>query len=162
MPNWTGGSGGTASTASVLGVRGCITTGDPIEVVGASNTGYSPGGGSTGNVIPGITTLGPNRLIVMLAGDSKDRRNSGWANANLTGITEHLDSAHMAFAVGGKVASGATGNSTFDLESGQDPTWLAVQFALKSADVDTPAGAPVKPVGSGLIRSLDMRRVSIR
>lgn len=64
---------GTADSFAMMAVyRGCITTGDPWEAVGV------PGFGATNPVaVSGITTLGAERLVVVLG---------GYGDNNATGV----------------------------------------------------------------------------
>jgi hypothetical protein len=105
--------------ARIATFRGCITTGDPWDVVGVGGTS----GGTTTNVtFPGVTTTVADTLVVAVmswASDSAGPLLTTFANANLTGLAEQGDEGTtqgsgggIAFATGTKAAAGATGDTT--------------------------------------------------
>ncbi len=104
--------------ALITTYRGCITSGSPID----GNRSSSPGGSTTSIVSPNnaYSTTSPNCLIVNVAMVDCPATFSGWANANLTSVTERFDGTYdggpfdrsMAVTTGILAAPGATGDFT--------------------------------------------------
>lgn len=105
-------------------------------IVGAGN------GADTGHgTLTGITTLVDNTLVVMVAVSTRDSSSgtlSGWANANLVGVDEHLEigtttgaGGRVAVASGIKGTAGATGNSTVTIAVSDK--WRGVHLGIPPA-----------------------------
>lgn len=121
----------------LLTFRGCVTTGDPIH----KNNGQF--NNNTNVVMPSVTTTVSDCLIILYASTGRDASSAanygGWTNANLTTITERVDSvgtdgggAGFGIATGGKATAGVTGSSTVTTGSA-DPQY-GVTLALLSVD----------------------------
>lgn len=122
MPGISTGDSGTQNIAIIMAFRGCKTSGSPIDA-----TGTDVATTSTSVTIPGLTTTGPNRLVVAACGisapDATNTANaSGWTNADLTSLSEILDQATISgpgggfvAAAGGKASAGTVGSTTATL-----------------------------------------------
>lgn len=91
----------------ILGIRGCITTGNPYEAVQTSQETTSDGTVS----IAGSTTLGPDRLVLAAFSTGADIAStvqaSAWSDVGLGSVTERADFWAAAGLGGGfGVASG--------------------------------------------------------
>jgi hypothetical protein len=122
--------------AMIITVRGCISTGNPIDV-SAGDTGGDVD--STSVVIPGATTTVPNCLVLAVASrhtDSSSAQQSGEVNASLSSLTERHDSG-TSTANGGGVAVVTGIKTTAGAYSATTATLLTaarqarVSFALK-------------------------------
>lgn len=116
---------GNHQYAVILTFRGCVASGNPWDVTAGNTTG---GSASTSVSIPGDTTTGANRLVVVASSTALDNdpnpRFSGWTNADLSDLTERYDDATSAgnggglgVATGGKAAAGAYGATTATLSN---------------------------------------------
>lgn len=111
--------------AVIVTFRNC-GTGQPIT----SEEGWNGANGSTTFTFQPGTTIDAEQLVVMIGSYGSDTavaRASGYANADLTNITEHVDSssaigagAGIFVASGQKAAAGAfvAGSATFDTAGG--------------------------------------------
>lgn len=105
----------------IVTFRGCITTGDPWDVIATDTEGT----GSTSVSVPGNTTTGADRLIAAIsthATDTASLQFSGWANADLTSVSDDVDittgqgnGGGIGVMTGVKAAAGAFGASTATL-----------------------------------------------
>jgi hypothetical protein len=123
MPDISTGDSGNHQVGAILLFRGCVASGSPIDVTATDVLGAA----STGVTIPGLTTLGDNRMVVAACGiglpDAANTTNaSGWANGSLTNLTEILDRTVTTGNGGGFVAAcgeaetaGAVGATTATL-----------------------------------------------
>lgn len=122
----------------ILTFRGCITTGDPINI----SSGGVKTPASTSLTFNSVTTTVSDCLIVLAVGSSTDANStaefSAWTNANLAGpsITEAFDTSGntlngggIGAAYGGKATAGSTGTST--VTSVTSATYGFLTFALK-------------------------------
>lgn len=124
---------GVRASATMLIYRG-VNPSIPCEA-------QSDGDGTTGAiVIPSITTLGGNRLVVYVVGDGRDQggaRYADWTNSNLSAMSERFDTG-TATGTGGGIgiadgvlssagASGA-GSVAFSLAT---TNYVAVAMALR-------------------------------
>lgn len=119
------GDSGDMQAGVVMLFRGCIATGSPIDTTGTSVVS----GATTALSVNGLTTAGPSRLVVACAAlgapDAAGSANvSGWTNADLTGLTEILDTTvtagnggGLAAAYGVKAAAGTVSATTATLAS---------------------------------------------
>jgi len=128
-------------TAQILGVRGCITTGSPIDAF-AQNTELVA---DTTVSIPGSTTTGANRLVIAGFSTGQDIASTAgantWADATLGSPTERLDfwaaaglGGGFAVASGTKATAGAWGPTTATLALAANFKAL-ISFALIGSDV---------------------------
>jgi hypothetical protein len=104
----------------MIAVRGAAASGNPWDVTAGGVETTSDTSGS----IPGATTTVANTLVVAaVAGSLPDATGtaqfSGWANANLTSLTERTDNSvtagnggSLGVATGIKATAGAYGNTT--------------------------------------------------
>lgn len=98
------------NTALLTAIRGCTTSGSPVDTSNSSIPADS-----TSVSMPTVTTTVGNTLIFMVESSGgpnvTHRTVSGWANADLTGLTEQNDNTadyfNVATATGVKVAAGA-------------------------------------------------------
>jgi fibronectin type 3 domain-containing protein len=116
---------GNHQLARMVAIRGAAASGNPWDVTAGGVEATSDTSGS----IPGATTTVANTLVVVaVAGSGPDATGtsnfSGWANANLTGLTERTDNTVTAgnggalgIATGVKTTAGAYGNTTVTLAS---------------------------------------------
>lgn len=88
----------------IIGIRGCIATGTPYEgMISGADTGADTAF-TTGS---GLTTLGPDRLVLTMAardGDDAAARFSGEAQSGVVNLTEIFDVGHTGGVGGGIVA----------------------------------------------------------
>src|SRR5688500_10270456 len=138
---------GTANhtVAQIYNFRGCLIVGDPWEAAqGDSGTGVSS------ESIFSITTLGDERLIVfgLAVSDDADSSDffSGWANANLVGLTEIGDGTvslgtggGIGVACGVKAVAGASGGTSVTFGAATNVNYC--RFAL-IPEPDPPAPPP--------------------
>jgi hypothetical protein len=105
--------------------RGCIATGDPFDTTsGATGTG-------TTMTVGGSTTTIANDLVLMIGALTVNGSFSSWANASLTDIVEISDLATalgadgtVGWAIGDKATSGAYGDTTATVSSGEWAGWV--------------------------------------
>ena len=114
---------GDHQAGRIIAIRGAATSGNPWDVTAGGVEAVSDTSGS----IPGATTTVGNTLVVMAIAaalpDSTSTTNfATWTNANLTSITERVDSAQSAgnggaigIATGVRAATGAYGNTAVTL-----------------------------------------------
>jgi hypothetical protein len=108
---------GDHQAGQILGVRGCLASGDPWDDTTSGTQLF----GLTVTV-PGITTTVANALVIAAVGIQRDGAGawfSAWTNGNLTGITERMDDicidgngGGFGVATGYKATAGATGDMT--------------------------------------------------
>lgn len=109
--------------ARIVTFRGVLNSGNPIDVT----AGGTKGSASTGATLPGVTTTVANTLIVQAVARHNDSAATAFSlqsNANLTGITEHVDAGTTAGHGGGlgvwsgvMATAGATGSTTATVTS---------------------------------------------
>jgi hypothetical protein len=104
----------------MIAIRGAAASGDPWNVTAGGVEATS----DTSASIPGATTTVDNTLVVVaVSGSLPDATStavfSGWANANLTSLTERTDNGDksnnggaLGVATGVKATAGAIGNTT--------------------------------------------------
>jgi hypothetical protein len=125
---------GIINVGGIIGFSGCVTTGNPFEAVAMSSDADT--GGDI--VIPGITTLGPNRTVIKLVTEyitsGTSARFTGWANSNLSDIVEVIDNAggngSIGAIAGKKILSGATGDTTASRSPSDASTKIYFRAAL--------------------------------
>jgi hypothetical protein len=141
--------------AQIITYRGAVNTGNPWDVTG----GGVKAAASTSVTVTGVTTSGPNKLIVQAVARDNDSASAAFSaqtNANLTNITERYD---LGTALGnggglgvwdGVLATGsATGNTTATVTS-------SINAFLTIALLPPSGGAVPSPNG----KMLDWREVN--
>lgn len=129
--------------------RGCPTTGNPWDVFASSSQVTT-----TAVSFPSVTTTVDNTLIFLSTVGSGSGTASGWANANLTSVTEVIDSpltnARGDAATGIAATHGSTGTSSATLSASAG--WMAnITVAFKTSEVSGTAGIGLPhPVGSSI------------
>jgi len=114
---------GDHAVARIVGVRGCITSGDPWDGGVASGTELVA---DTSVSIPGATTTVPNCLVLAAVATGANVTDTahvtGWANVDLANVTERCDDWNTAGLGGGfgvasgeKLLAGTYGNTTATL-----------------------------------------------
>lgn len=114
---------GAINYAVMAAIRGCPTSGSPFDVVAGDTTA----GGTTSVSMPAVTTTIGNTLIVQSdarSGDFATAQFSGWANANLSSLTEQFDAGTTVSSGGGlgivsgvAASAGNIGNTTATMGS---------------------------------------------
>lgn len=109
-------------TGQIFAWRGCLTSGTPFEAVGGDI-----GASSTAVTIPGLTTLGPERIVIAAVAhgiDSSSGQGSGFANGDLANFTTRLNAGGGTLNGGGfvvcsgeKATAGVVGPTTGTLSS---------------------------------------------
>ena len=126
---------GAWANGGLIIVRGCVTTGDPFDVIGSGDTA------NTSSVVSltGITTVAPECLVVGFSHGSEGyTTSSGYPPSGYTG---GIDSASAAFTVAHKQVTSAGSQAGIGWSlSGTEPKWFGVMFALKA-----PAGTGSSP-----------------
>lgn len=128
---------GNHVTATILTFRGCETSGNPWDVTAGDVTAVE-----TATVqIPGDTTTGDNRLVVVVSADSRpvtSLQYSGWTNDDLTGLVEIADfhttdgnGSGFGAACGAMETAGAFGPTTASIASSNDAVQAHIAIALK-------------------------------
>ena len=78
-----------AKVAMIVVVKGAVASGNPWDVT----SGDAPAAAGTAITFPGVTTTVANTLIMNILAhrvDSANAQVSGWVNADLTDLTEHV------------------------------------------------------------------------
>lgn len=141
---------GTEVLARTFSFRGCISSGNPWDVVGTATQSDL----SNSISIPGVTTTVADTLLCMFqavscsVGDSPTMTVTGWANGSLTSVTERGDNyadpdgsgafEQIALCTGVKSTTGATGTTTATLSANTTARGYIV-VALKSGSAPTNA-----------------------
>jgi hypothetical protein len=102
-------TGGGVQHARVVAIRGCISTTTPID----GEIGYQPIFAETTSTIPGLSTGGPDRLVLdCIVGEGPDVDGTNvygtWTNSSLTSPTELVDSS-TSVGTGGSLGIQAGG-----------------------------------------------------
>jgi len=111
---------GNHIVARMIVINGGLTTEDPVQSTTTELVA------DTSVSIPGVTTTVNDTLILAAFSTGQDVNSSagatGWANANLTGVTEQIDNwttqgtgGGMAMATGVMPTAGSVGNTTATL-----------------------------------------------
>lgn len=139
--------------ARIVGVRGAVTTGSPINIV---NTGLDNTTG-TAFSIPGATTTAADCLVFAALSTGTDVTSTtmatGWTNASLGTVIEHIDNwtlsgngGGIAVCSGTKAAAGIYSATTGTITTGNTKAFMsfAVQGAAAGAavTVTSPVMAP--------------------
>lgn len=110
-----------------IAVRGCIASGDPVDV---SSSGFEDTADTTISV-PGATTTGTDRFVVIVVSTSEISAHSDAianpANSDLANLTVRYEAGFaislgstMAILTGEKATAGAYGNTTMDTATGAE------------------------------------------
>lgn len=110
---------GDHTTAQVIVIRGCVTTGDPFQFL---SSGVKTTASTTLTATGGITGI-DNMLVLVFAAQSvasNSAQFSAWANSSLVSITEGSDDSGtggtggggVAMAYGVKTTAGSVGSTT--------------------------------------------------
>lgn len=113
---------GNHQVGRMIVIRGCIATGNPWDVATATQELVA----DTSVSIASITTSLADCLILAMFSTGQDIASTagatGWANANLSSVTERMDDwtalgtgGGFSMMTGGKATAGATGASTATL-----------------------------------------------
>ena len=142
---------GDHQIARIITFSGTIASGNPWDVT----AGDVAASASTSVSIPAATTTVANTLVVAIAANATDTttaQNSGWTNANLTSLTERIDSntttgngGGFGVATGIKAAAGDYGAMTATLATSSVQGRMSI--ALKpptptSTPTPTPTPSP--------------------
>lgn len=145
----------------IIGIRGCITTGSPINV----EAGAAPTFAETVSTITTITTASDNRLILaVIAGELPDADGTGvyssWTNSGLGSLTEIVDvstsaglGGSLGVAIGSKVAQGVTGTTSV--------THASFRVAYKQLALVGTADPPPPATGFGVDTSRTPYRATV-
>lgn len=131
---------GTANhtSARIIGIRGCITSGNPWDVT----NGGTDATADTSVVVTGNTTTVADCLVVIFVGTGTDVAStteiSGFANSDLGSVTERMDNwtsdgngGGFGCATGTKATTGSYGNTTATLVNSANKAYCTI--ALKPA-----------------------------
>lgn len=139
--------------ARIVTFRGVLNTGNPID----ATAGGTKATASTSVTLSGVTTTVANALVVQAVArhnDSAAAAFSAQTNANLTGITEHLDAGTTNGHGGGlgvwsgvKAIAGATGDTTATVTSSRN-AFLTVALKPQPGPRFEAAGAAVGGTGT--------------
>jgi hypothetical protein len=150
---------GEFNVARIFAFRGCVTSGDPWDVV--ATDGDDDSNTTLTHAFAGSTTVA-DCLVAMFATAFTGGAGSlgSWANASLSNLTEVDDTSynvsgdfvHLALLTGEKAAAGVLGTTT--------ATWTGPAYALSSGIALALKGAApassgaFPPIGSPIIRKL--------
>jgi hypothetical protein len=135
---------GNHNVAKIVHFRGCITSGDPWNIItGDTRTA------STAVAIPGGTTTVDDCLIAQFIATANDGANAfaSPVNADLTNVTERVDSggtqgngSSIGLVTGEKVTAGTFGTTTFTLASSAVQARCSVALKPVAGTTYTPSG----------------------
>ena len=139
-PTVTATSGSAKLEAVIVGYRGCIASGSPIDVAGSA---WTIGSGSSGYAltISGITTVTAYDMVVVanwVGAASGAGCTFTWTSGWAATVFSFTDSGHNQMSLGGSqkvfaAASSATGNCVAT-NSQEHPAYLSgIQIALKTS-----------------------------
>lgn len=144
---------GDHQIGAILGFRGCLATGDAYEALAGNADATS----DTALTASGSTTLGADRLVLVLAArnvDAAGARYSAWANTDLANIAELFDDGGTAGVGGGigvisgeKATAGAYGSTTATLAAATSDAFMTL--ALIPAASGSPPANTVAPAVTG-------------
>jgi predicted ribosomally synthesized peptide with SipW-like signal peptide len=128
--------GGNHICAGIAAWYGCLDNASPIDV---SATGTEAASDTTFSFATGLTTTADNEMCIVIATTGRDSNNasfSGWADGNLTNITERMDYLTSSGGGGGfGLAEGrlatAGGIGTWTATYAVASTKAYIAFALK-------------------------------
>jgi hypothetical protein len=156
----TVGDPGDHVIARIIGIRGCITTGNPWDV---TNTGTETTSDTSAS-FPTVTTTVANTLVMNfiatgadLAADSTAQY-SAWTNASLTDLTEQVDNAliignggTIGAASGVKAVAGAVSATTATLVTAATKAMMTVAFKPAASTTTVTQDLDLRwAVGTGL------------
>lgn len=121
-----------AKVAAIVVIKGAAGTGNPWDVT----AGSAPAATGTAVSFPGVTTTVANTLIMNILAhriDASAAQVSGWTNADLTDLTEHMDYDNLtslgygfAVATGVKATAGAVSGTTATLATTATQAMLTI------------------------------------
>lgn len=121
--------------ADAMSYSGCKTTGSPFDVSVGDNTDSG-----VSQTIPGLTTLGDNRLIVDVISTGCDTGTgvfTSFTNGDLSALTGRVNHGYagssggqIGVADGGKAAAGALGATTVAINNASDTAGGQIKTAL--------------------------------
>ncbi len=154
-PTVSGPASNRVNLATVIGWRGCVELGSPIDVSGTGSTATND---TTVTTMPAVTTTADGRMIVHCTGAGDSVTFSAFVNAALASITEAYqelttDASDSAQAVAYGILTSAGGSGSFSATVSEAEEEANVTFALipeppKSdgqvswAEFEVPAPAP--------------------
>lgn len=154
------------TSARIIGVRGCVTTGNPWDV---TNGGTEAAGLNV--TITGNTTTVNDCLIVIFGGTGIDQDStiewSLFVNTDLANLTERMDNYNsqgngggFACATGQKATAGAYGNTTAAIVNSDTKAWCTI--ALKPQTGRITHNTDPRPLGvfAGISRTVNNPKVS--
>lgn len=85
----------------IIGISGCVTSGNPFDVTNSNN------GSASGNTVTinGATTTGDNRLVLAAYVTATAAGSLSFANSNLSNVTERVNSTTSIGNTGGLYAA---------------------------------------------------------
>lgn len=114
---------GAGISGVIIGYRGCITTGNPFEVIGTTVAAAS--NATTSMSFGSLTTLTDNSMVLMMGGIGANRTVSNYSGSPTP--TERVDGPNSLSTIPEIVIAeflvtpaGATGTRTADLSSGRN------------------------------------------
>jgi hypothetical protein len=133
-------------TVGVIVVRGCITTGNPWDVIAADIKTPS----STAVSAPGLTTTVDDCLIFAICARGLDNQNAqfvnGWTNASLSGVSNHSEyrgsqgnGGGFGMASGTKALAGLVSPTTTTMANASENAYITIAFKPPSPP---PSGNP--------------------
>lgn len=138
-------SGSWPAMAIICAFRGCVTSGNPWDVVAADTS--DPTGTAITAAGPTTTVADTLCFVSVITQSGSQILASGWANSNLTSVTERVDSSvgssnvnNIHSATGAKATASAVGNTTATLSSSVSIK-PSLTIALKPAAGGTEASA---------------------
>ena len=154
------GAGTDHVLARLYTFRGCVTTGNPWNVI---TTGTKTTASTTATV-PALTTTLDDTLITMIVGRPNDAATTTSfgvpVNANLTGLTEHGEAGSTSGNGGGFVVSsgvkalpGATGTSTLTKTVSTTDTYVVLALKAPTALIHTVGTFALAGTTTGLLKS---------
>lgn len=148
----------------IIGVRGCVTSGSPVNVV---NTGLDNTTG-TAFSIPGATTTQPDCLVIAALSTGTDVNSTtmatGYTNASLGSITERVDNwtssgngGGIAACSGTKATAGAYSATTGSITTGNTKAFMS--FALQGVGATAHTVTPTDSAGLTDVRLLTQEKI---
>jgi hypothetical protein len=153
---------GNHQVGRMIILRGCVTTGDPWDGVPVTATELVADNSVS---TPTLTTTVADCLILAAFSTGQDTASTagatGWANANLSGVTERMDDwtalgtgGGFSMATGGKATGGATGATTATLS-------LTVNFKALMTVAFKPASGDVTVTPAAVVATTAMTRANV-
>lgn len=135
ISTWTFSS--TWRSGFMAAYSGCITSGSPFDVIGATN------GATSGQTLTFKSTVTLSADVMVLGiGSHFDASAGSWSNSS--SMNERVDFANVMLMDVEQAAPGATGNKTA-ATSGSSESWTAELYGLAPAEEAAPPPAPKQP-----------------